>query len=297
MIHWRIFTRESKMDYKKMSFIAGLVIFLGFVILLFSIIGLAEKRIFFTRDYIIYAKFTDVVGLQDHAKVFMRGYRIGWTKGIQFEKDGVTVRIDINKKFRVPQDSKFDLSMVSLLGEKAITIKPGISSNFLQQGDVVTGENRDLMAKAERFFNQIQATLEADQTREKVKELSQSIALLHSFLGKMHTKMDDLDMVEISGQIKSIGSAGESIKKLADSNADSIAIAISQFNTVARNMNQLTEELTKISSKINHGEGSVGALVKNDDYIKNLNKTIEELSVLIEDFKKNPKKYIDLSIF
>ena len=285
------------MDYKKMSFISGIVIFMGFVILLLSIIGLAEKRIFFTRDYIIYAKFSDVVGLQDHAKVFMRGYRIGWTKGIQFEKDDVIVRVDINKKFRVPQDSKFELTMVSVLGEKAITIQPGSSLNFLQQGDIVTGENKDLMAKAEKLLNQMQATLEADQTQEKVKQLSESIALLHSFLEKVNTKINDLDMKEIKGQINYIGSAGESIKKLVDNNADSIAIALSQFNTVARNMTLLTDELTKISSRINQGEGSVGELVNNDNYIKNVNKTVEELHALIEDFKNNPKKYINVSIF
>ncbi len=285
------------MDYKKMSFIAGLVIFLGFVILLLSIIGLAEKRIFFTRDYIIYAKFSDVVGLQDHAKVFMRGYRIGWTKDIQFEKDNVTVKIDINKKFRVPKDSKFELEMVSVLGEKAITIEPGNSLDFLQQGDVVSGENKDLMAKAEKLINQMQTTLEANQMQDKVKQLSESVALLHSFLEKLNNKIDEVSITDIKGQINQIGSAGESIKHLADSNSDSIAIALSQFNTLARNMNQLTEELKEISSRINQGEGSVGKLVNNDDYIKNVNKTVEELSALIEDFKKNPKKYIDLSIF
>ncbi len=285
------------MDYKKMSFIAGLVIFLGFVILLLSIIGLAEKRIFFTRDYIIYAKFSDVVGLQDHAKVFMRGYRIGWTKDIQFEKDNVTVKIDINKKFRVPKDSKFELEMVSVLGEKAITIEPGNSLDFLQQGDVVSGENKDLMAKAEKLINQMQTTLEANQMQDKVKQLSESVALLHSFLEKLNNKIDEVSITDIKGQINQIGSAGESIKHLADSNSDSIAIALSQFNTLARNMNQLTEELKEISSRINQGEGSVVKLVNNDDYIKNVNKTVEELSALIEDFKKNPKKYIDLSIF
>ena len=38
------------MDYKKMSYISGVIIFFSFLILMMSIIWLAEKRIFFTRD-------------------------------------------------------------------------------------------------------------------------------------------------------------------------------------------------------------------------------------------------------
>jgi phospholipid/cholesterol/gamma-HCH transport system substrate-binding protein len=297
MIICKTFIWELMMNYKKMSFVVGIVIFFGFVILLVSIIGLSGKRIFFTRDYVIYVSFTDVVGLQDHAKVFMRGYRIGWTKAIQFEKNGVVVRIDINKKYDIPDDSKFALNMVSMLGEKAITITPGQSSQFLKQGDKVTGENQDIMNEAKKLLQQMKATLQTDQMQDKVTQLSESITLLHSFLKKLNTRINDVDVNEINDQINHVGKAGASIQKLADNNSDSIAVAVNNFNTAARNMNRLTNELTAISSRINQGQGTMGELAKNDEYIKNVNKTVEELYTLIEDFKKNPKKYINVSIF
>ena len=134
------------MDYKKMSYISGVIIFFSFLILMMSIIWLAEKRIFFTRDYIVYVKFDDVVGLRDHSQVFMRGYRIGWTKGVKFLKDGVLVRVDVNKKYDVPTDSRWEINTLNFMGEKAITVQPGKKDLFLQPGAEVPGYNRDLIS-------------------------------------------------------------------------------------------------------------------------------------------------------
>jgi len=119
------------MDYKRMSFISGVVIFFSIIILMVTIITLSGKRIFFTRDYIIYVKFDDVIGLQDKAKVFMRGYRIGWTKDVYFEKDGVVVRVDVNKRYKIPVDSKIEINTISLLGERPLPSILAIQKNLL----------------------------------------------------------------------------------------------------------------------------------------------------------------------
>ncbi len=55
---------------------------------------------------------------------------------------------------------------------------------------------------------------------------------------------------------------------------------------------------------MDRGEGTLGKLSKDDELYTNMNKTMEsvdnlsvELQGLIADMKKNPKKYVKLSLF
>ncbi len=285
------------MNYKKMSFISGIIIFLGIIILMFTIITLSGKRIFFTRDYIIYVKFSDVIGLQDQAKVFMRGYRIGWTKDVRFLDDEVLVRVDINKKFKVPVDSKFEINTITMLGEKAITIHPGRSKQFIKPGSIVEGQNKDIMIQAKEILEMVKNSLANGDLNDKTKKISESIDLFHSILVNANKKVKRFNVEQYNSDIHHIGLAGKQAQATLQTASDSLKVSMAKFNKTIKDLALLSEQLTKIAQKINTGKGSAGALVNDKTYIDNLNKAIAELNALIIDFKKHPKKYIDLSIF
>ncbi len=70
------------------------------------------------------------------------------------------------------------------------------------------------------------------------------------------------------------------------------------------NLNQSSARLTSILKRIDQGEGSAGALLKDKVLIEELNMTLEEfrgaageLKELLNDIKANPKKYFKFSIF
>jgi len=285
------------MNYKKMSFISGIVIFFSIVILMITIITLSGKRIFFTRDYIIYIKFDDVIGLQDQAKVYMRGYRIGWTKDVRFLDDGVLVRVDVNKKYKIPVDSKIEINTVTLLGEKAITIHPGKANEFVEPGATVWGENKDIMTQAKEILELVKASLAEGELKDKTKKLAESIDMFHDLLKTTNAKVGQLDVAQYNEDIHQIGEAGQKAKVLLEKTSDSLQVGMAKFNRTMDTLTKLSTELTQVVQKINKGEGSAGALVNNKEYIENLNKTLVQLNALIADFKKNPKRYIDLSIF
>lgn len=285
------------MDYKKMSFISGIAIFFSIAILMISIITLSGKRIFFTRDYIIYVKFSDVIGLQDQAKVFLRGYRIGWTKAVQFKEDGVVVRVDINKKYRIPVDSHFEINTITMLGEKAITIHPGKSKSFIHTGQVVQGENKDIMTQAKEVLELVKKNVGQGELGAKAKKLSEAVDTFHSLLNTANQKVNELDVVQYNRDIHNIGEAGKQAQVMLKETADSLHTSLQKFDRTLETMTQLSGELNQMAAKINNGEGSAGVLLNDKAYIDNLNHTILELQVLIADFKKNPKKYVKLSIF
>lgn len=285
------------MNYKKMSYISGIVIFFGIIILMITIITLSGKRIFFTRDYIVYAKFSDVIGLEDQAKVYMRGYRIGWTKDVQFRDKYVIVRIDINKKFKIPEDSKFEINTISLLGEKAITISPGKSDRYLKPGSVVEGQNHDIIAQAKSILLMVKSSLQKGDLDARIRQLSESIDSFHHLLARMNKKVDALQIEEYNRDIHQLGEAGRTATRVLGRTSDSLMTSMQNFNETLTELTLLSQQLTAIAAKINQGQGSAGALVNDKTYIENVNRMVTELNALIADLKKNPGKYVKLSIF
>ena len=293
------------MDYKKMSFVSGVIVFFAFLILLFAIIWLSGNAIFFSRDYSVYIKFPDVVGLQDQSPVYMRGYRIGRVKDIVFEKDCVKVRIEINKHYKVPIESKFEINTFNMMGEKGITITPSrYSEQYIAPDTMVNGENRDIMIMAQNVLNTIKEKIESTALESKIRNFGDTLQSVATFSKKLDHKIGQIDLKFYNAQIKKLGEAGEGIRDFAKSSQQDLSQLASEGKESLKKMNQAVEKIAdicgkvdSIATKVERGEGSAGELLTNKQYVLTLNDTLKELKDLVADFKKNPRKYIKLSIF
>lgn len=57
------------------------------------------------------------------------------------------------------------------------------------------------------------------------------------------------------------------------------------------------DNLNAITTTINDGEGTLGKLVAEDDVYTRLDRTITNLDLLLQDFRLNPKRYVNVSVF
>ena len=62
-------------------------------------------------------------------------------------------------------------------------------------------------------------------------------------------------------------------------------------------LDSLRGSLQSVSGKIDRGQGTLGQLVNDPRLYEDTKVTVAELRALIADIKKNPKKYINLSVF
>jgi phospholipid/cholesterol/gamma-HCH transport system substrate-binding protein len=57
-----------------------------------------------------------------------------------------------------------------------------------------------------------------------------------------------------------------------------------------------TERLDDLVSRLNAGEGTAGQLLKDRQLYENMNKVVTDLSVLVREITKNPRKYLNVKV-
>lgn len=56
-------------------------------------------------------------------------------------------------------------------------------------------------------------------------------------------------------------------------------------------------ELESLLSRINSNDGTLGKLIKDKELYDNFNESSRQLSILLQDFRLNPKRYVNVSVF
>lgn len=106
--------------------------------------------------------------------------------------------------------------------------------------------------------------------------------------------------------IKTQGMLGDRYIEITDSGTESPAIASedvlqgtgsADFDKTLQQANTTLLETSRLLSAINHQEGTAGQLIYQDTLHKNLAEITNEVEEVLEDFKKNPRRYIKLSVF
>jgi phospholipid/cholesterol/gamma-HCH transport system substrate-binding protein len=58
----------------------------------------------------------------------------------------------------------------------------------------------------------------------------------------------------------------------------------------------MAERLDTLVSNLNDGQGTAGQLLKDRQLYENMNKVTNELSALIAEITKNPRKYLNVKV-
>lgn len=96
------------------------------------------------------------------------------------------------------------------------------------------------------------------------------------------------NLTEISEQLASIN-----YEELSDKAASSI----DTLNATLNNLSHTSSELDKLMTKINSGEGTIGKMMNDEALYENLEMTTKNLELLLQDFRLNPKRYVNVSVF
>lgn len=291
------------------------IIVIGGILLFIMGFSYLKSTPLFDNSKTLYAVYPNVGGLQSGTVVSINGYGVGKVNDIRFidTQGNLVVTFTVSSDFQFSKNSRVELYDTGIIGGKGLQISPVFDgSPSVQSGDTLNTDTRPGLTelaqqKLTPLFKKFEsAVTDADSvlmnvndvldTRTK-NDLRKAINGLSELMGSLNGSAITLDKMLKENQGK-LGSSLDNFEvltsnfaKLSDSlnNAGLGSTLVSLQATVA--------SLNTIMSKLEKGEGTMGMLMNDKELYSNLSSASKELDLLLQDFRLNPKRYVNVSVF
>jgi len=259
----------------------------------------------------------------------VNGFKVGLVSKMYFNPDmsgNIIVELTLKNKLPIPKNTIAKIYSADLMGSKAINLKLGDSEEIIETGDTlatameaslmeeVNAQVQPIKRKAENLMASIDSLVIAFQTvfnknaRENLAESFNNIKHTFRNLNNTTANLDSMVIKERS-RIASILKNADSISHTLNENREAFGAIIQNFESLSDSLaasdikgtlnraDNAIEELNIILAQINAGQGTVGMLMHNDTLYLELNRSAEELNLLLKDIRENPKRYVKFSLF
>lgn len=287
----------------------------------------------FTRSKYIYIVADRVPGITPSSPVMENDVPIGRVSEIEISNSArfphkALLALKLNKDVIVPEDSKFIIYSLDMLGKMGVGLLRGTSTKDASESDtmlcMVKGNSID---QGVDLISQLKPRL--DSTLKSFQYLATN---LNTQLGSGENSLLKKAVTDLSGTLQSVNKLAANADKMITSLNGTLTDNKSNIDAIMTNVSRLTaesgkldsiltnfqtfsgkiaslelaptiesakntlEQLKKTLSLINDGDGSISKLLKEDGAYKDITKTIQSLNAVLTDLKANPKKYISLSL-
>ena len=292
----------------------ALLVILGISLFIFGFSFLKRSSIF-ENNKIVHTIYDEVEGLVVGAKVTINGLVIGNVSMIDFLPGStkILVSMRIDKDLNFSPNSKAVFYEAGLIGGKAISIEPVFDSkNIIKSNDTIAS---DVKPGLTELINRQIAPLQ-----EKIESMLTSVDSLFSGISNVlnyETQNNLKNTLEnLSQSVNNINMSSEALIEVIDENRSSLNISFKNAANATKNINELTDSLSKIDftktfnklseslnnintilSKVENGEGTLGKFINSEELYQNLSQSSKELEELLSDLKANPSRYVQFSLF
>jgi phospholipid/cholesterol/gamma-HCH transport system substrate-binding protein len=288
---------------------------IAMLVCLYLGVNYLKGRAVFSGDRFYYALFDQTNGLQTSAQVLLRGVKVGSVTDIYLDgkyPDKVVVKVGVKKDVDIPSDSHLVLFSNGLMGEKAIELSMGSSTNYFGSNAEIpaqidgglfesAGANiEDLVAEAKAVMSSLATTSASLNVI-----LEQNAEGLSGIVTNMESVTNQLSEAELGGMIRDLGTFTTMLSDNAErfdgivGNLDEMtgSLAEADLKGTVDDLGSTIENLNGVLAKLSEGDGTAAQLLDNPALYDSLTSATGNLAALLEDMKANPKRYVHFSLF
>ena len=265
----------------------------------------------FSSDRTFFAIYDDIEGVSVGTPVTVSGFNVGSIQDISFYQN----TMDILVKFRVENKVKFSKNSVAqiyetgLIGGKALAILPN-KGPLAQSGDTLRSSTAPGLTelvndKLSPLQEKIESTfVSADSLLKNINnvldvnsqnQIKESFSQLSDLAINLKESAENLNSIINSNEIK-INDIVSNVDNFS-SNFSSLSNSFSDVELIIGNLTKTSNNLNSIIDEISSGDGTFNQLIYDDSMIKSLNEASNNLNLLMEDLRLNPKRYVHFSLF
>ena len=272
----------------------------------------------FSNNYKYYAYYDQVGGIQTASHVMIYGVKVGSVTKVTLDEDpskGVELELSIDRRYRIPADSKAKIFSNGVMGGKAVDIVMGSSPEYVDDGGTLASEVGvdiiDMAGSELEFFK--------EKITEVVGSLTTTLDGINSLLEKNSANLNSIvanvDGITASTDeilrdqkthlkeaiaslnlfAQSLGDNTEHIDSIMG-NLDAFSAQLAEADLVSE-VESTVEHLNAVLAAADAETGTVGKLLNDAELYDNLSAASDNLSLLLADLKANPKRYVHFSLF
>jgi len=288
----------------------GIVVLLAAIIFVWGIIWVKEYR-FRQERYRASVLFPNVGALDVGDPVTVLGVKKGEVEKIKLHEGYVLVTFNLATDVELKEDATFTVMNIGLMGERFVAIEPGHSEKPLDLSQPpkgyydtgipeVMGMMGQMVAEIRNLTGYLRGALGTEWSEKKIKQTIENVSQLSSDLASLlknnKAKIDKSvdDFLYASSQLKEIVDRN---KPTFDTTMENFRHASGDLKRITSTLEDLSTSLKNLSERIEKGEGTLGQLVNDQTLYQDLKKTTKSIDELVEDIKKNPKRYFKFELF
>lgn len=291
------------------------IIVIGGILLFILGFSYLKSTPLFDNSKTFYAVYHHVGGLQSGTPVTINGFSVGKVNDIRFNdaSGNLLVTFTVANSFSFSKNSMAELYDTGIIGGKGIqvqpvfdgaamavsgdtlpsTTKPGLTELVQQRLTPLQMKVEGAVSNADTLLMNVNEILDP---RTK-KDLRESIQGLNDLVKSFQGSADVLNAIlagnkeSLNHSITNLGVITDNFSKLSDS------LANAGLGETIKGLQATLKDVNSMLAKIENGDGSLGKLVNDKALYENLTSASRELDLLLQDFRLNPKRYVNVSVF
>lgn len=281
----------------------GLFLLIALIILGVFIIKI-DQLSFSSREQTRFrAGFASAAGIDKKAPVRIAGVRVGTVADIRLENGMAILDLALDPEVQLHEGASASVVNMGILGDKYVEISPGPSSGApLPAGSLLSGEvppsiddvlkiATDIGGDVKEVTAALRQSIGGDQGAVKISEIVDNIRELTGTLkvlieeNQANVNATTENFREFSQTLRDqLPTIAEKINGLADQlttvvgeNRGNLQGSLKNIKSLSAKLETSADNLNAITTKIAHGEGSIGKLVNDEETVDNLNTTLNSI--------------------
>ena len=291
---------------KRDEVLVGLLLMVTIIIAVVGSLWLARGGL--SKGYPLYAKFPWGAGLKQGQPVWLVGVSVGYVDNVELEQNGILITtLRITDNYKVPLGSKATVVPNGIFGDMAVALTPERPNpRSFNPGDTVpvgptTPGIAQITAKADSIARSVNAVTLALQ-QEMVaggglRDMRQAIAGTNRLIAEFSAIASEQSR-QLSATMTSLRRAASAVDPVkVDSTMTNVRTASANLAAMSAELRATSEKLDLILAKVDSGNGSAAKILNDPGIYNDMRGVLARVDSLVADVKRNPRRYINVSVF
>jgi phospholipid/cholesterol/gamma-HCH transport system substrate-binding protein len=257
--------------------------------------------------YAMYGVFPWGSGLKQGQPVMLSGVSIGYIGDVDIRRDGgLIVEMRIYKQYQVPRNVVTKVVPNGFFGDMMIAMTPTAPTDeSYALGDTLIGSKSvgvaDVVALVDSIGRDVRGLTQALRTElveaGGLRDLRRTVASANALIASLNeiAETQSAELTRTQQALQRLASSVDSA--VVDSTLRSITTLSGNVSQLTADLRTTTSRLNGVLAKLEGSEGSAGLLMNDPGLYRDVRGLLTRLDSLTADFQKNPRKYINLTIF